>query len=83
MYTGGAMLLRGVGFFLIPVYTRYLVPAEFGKLELLNTFTSTLEIIFSFGLYQVLVMEFFKKDEAGKKELVDRVQQQAYSAVGK
>ena len=41
MYTGGAMLLRGVGFFLIPVYTRYLVPAEFGKLELLNTFTST------------------------------------------
>ncbi len=73
MYTGGAMLLRGVGFFLIPVYTRYLVPAEFGKLELLNTFTSTLEIIFSFGLYQVLVMEFFKKDEAGKKQLVDRV----------
>lgn len=73
MYSFGAFILRGVSFFLIPVYTRYLVPAEYGKLDLLNTFSSTLEIVFSLGLFQVFYMEFFKKDEAGKKELVDRI----------
>ncbi len=73
LYSLGAFVLRGVSFFLIPIYTRYLVPAEYGKLELLNTFASTLEIVFSLGLFQVFYTEFFKKDEEGKKELVDRI----------
>lgn len=73
LYSLGAFVLRGVSFFLIPIYTRYLVPAEYGKLELLNTFASTLEIVFALGLFQVFYTEFFKKDDDGKKELVDRI----------
>ena len=73
LYSFGAFVLRGVSFFLIPIYTRYLVPAEYGKLELLNTFASTLEIVFALGLFQVFYSEFFKKDDEGKKELVDRI----------
>ncbi|MFM7216999.1 MAG: oligosaccharide flippase family protein [Bacteroidota bacterium] len=73
LYVSGAALLRGVGFFLIPVYTRYIVPAEYGKLELLNTFTSTIEILFTLGLFQVFFMEFFKRGEAERKELIDRI----------
>ncbi|MFM9028165.1 MAG: oligosaccharide flippase family protein [Bacteroidota bacterium] len=73
LYVSGAALLRGVGFFLIPIYTRYIIPSEYGKLEMINTFTSTIEIVFTLGLFQVFFMEFFKYEGRDRKELIDRI----------
>ncbi len=71
IYGIGAVFLKGVSFFLIPIYTRILLPEEYGTLELLNTFSSILEIVFSMGLYQVLYVFYFHHDKGGRKKLID------------
>lgn len=47
------------------------VASDYGNLELLNTFTSILEIICSIGLFNFLYMDFFHKDAEGKKQLIN------------
>ncbi len=71
IYGLGALFLKGISFFLIPLYTRMLLPQDYGNLELLNTFTSILEIICSIGLFNFLYMDFFHKDAEGKKQLIN------------
>ncbi len=71
IYGVGAVFLRGVSFLLIPLYTRVLPPEEYGKLELLLTFSSILEVILSMGLYQVLYVFYFHHDKEGRKKLID------------
>lgn len=71
IYGLGALFLKGISFFLIPLYTRMLLPQDYGNLELLNTFTSILEIICSLGLFNFLYMDFFHKDAEGKKQLIN------------
>ncbi len=73
IYGFGAIFLKGVSFFLIPVYTKVLLPEEYGSLELLNTFSSILEIVFSMGLYQVLYVFYFHHDRIGRKRLIDNL----------
>ena len=34
MYTVGSVLTRGVAIFLLPIYTKYLSPAEYGIIDL-------------------------------------------------
>ena len=48
IYGLGAILSKSVGFLMIPVYTRYLVPADYGVLELLD-----LTIFFS-GIFAMM-----------------------------
>jgi O-antigen/teichoic acid export membrane protein len=60
LYSSGALFLRGVSFLLIPVYTRLLDPAEYGRLDLVLTVSYTLELFFSWGLLQVMQMDYYK-----------------------
>lgn len=70
IYSSGALFLKGVSFFLIPIYTKVLAPSEYGFLELLNTIVTVLGILFSFGLSQVVYIEYYHLDYVGKKELI-------------
>lgn len=74
IYGLGVTVTSIVGFFLIPVYTRYLTPADYGTLEILNTTLSVLGIIFVMGLTTALFRSyFFENDPEKKKQVVSTV----------
>jgi O-antigen/teichoic acid export membrane protein len=49
-YAAGQLLNRGLALILLPVYTRFLDPSEYGALELLNTFSGVLFVFLLLGL---------------------------------
>jgi O-antigen/teichoic acid export membrane protein len=70
IYSFGAFFLKGVSFFLLPLYTNLLTTDEFGSFDLLRTFGSVIEIIFSLGLLQLIYVEFFDKNQDSKKKFI-------------
>ncbi|MFN8644318.1 MAG: hypothetical protein U0802_22680 [Candidatus Binatia bacterium] len=50
LYAGAALAQRGVGLLLLPLYTRALPPAEYGMLELFNTFAAVVGTLLALGL---------------------------------
>jgi O-antigen/teichoic acid export membrane protein len=58
IYILGAVLLKGVSFLLIPLYTSVFTPADYGEMELINTVMALLTILVSFGFSQYLYMEY-------------------------
>ncbi|MFM2208245.1 MAG: hypothetical protein RL213_2220 [Bacteroidota bacterium] len=73
LYSSGALFLRGVSFLLIPVYTRLLDPAEYGRLDLVLTVSYTLELFFSWGLLQVMQMDYYKFNEEERSVWLSRI----------
>lgn len=61
IYGLGSLFQGLVGFILIPVYTRYLSPADFGRLEILNTFLLILTMILSFG-FASAILKVYERD---------------------
>lgn len=70
IYTLGALFLKGVSFFLIPLYTNLLSTAEFGNYDLLRNFASVTEIILSLGLLQLIYVEYFDKNNVSKTRFI-------------
>ncbi|MFM8431334.1 MAG: lipopolysaccharide biosynthesis protein [Bacteroidota bacterium] len=74
LYFIGGVFLKGLSFFLLPVYTRVFSPAEYGRLELLQSIGTIVDIVFTFGLAQFFYMEYNHcKNHSEKKDLLDRV----------
>nr|WP_255593812.1 oligosaccharide flippase family protein [Pontibacter sp. HSC-14F20] len=73
IYSSGALFLKGIAFFLIPLYTSVLAPSDYGILELLTTTSTILAILFSFGLSQVIYVEYFHLDRAGKRDTISQI----------
>lgn len=72
-YSIGSIFLYGANFFLIPVYTQVLDKAEFGQIELISSLVAVVGIILSFGLPQVIFMEFFHLDKEKRAILLFRI----------
>ncbi len=70
IYAFGAFFLKGLSFFLLPLYTNLLTPAELGNYELLRNFGSIIEIVFSLGLLQIIYAEFFETHKDSKTKLL-------------
>src|SRR5262249_20918083 len=73
-YTIGEILPRVIGFFLLPVLTRYLTPAEYG----INSYTTTVMLfmfaIGSLSLNTFLLRNYYKVEgEENKKKLIGNV----------
>lgn len=58
-YLLGDIVYRGISFFIIPLYTYYLSPKEYGEVSLFLTTVNILAIIYSLGLEKALYMSFF------------------------
>jgi O-antigen/teichoic acid export membrane protein len=56
----GNGLTPGIGFLLLPVYTRALAPAQYGPLSVLLAISSAAAMLFSFGLDLGLFRSFFE-----------------------
>lgn len=70
IYAIGSAIQTLVSFILVPIYTRFLSPAEYGQLEILNTILLILTMILSFGFASAIlkVHERDCKDEDEKKK---------------
>ncbi len=50
VYGVGGVLAKGIGFLMLPLYTHYLIPRDYGILELLDLTTSLMGMFLSMGL---------------------------------
>ena len=58
VYGLGNVFNRIVGFLMIPIYTRFLSPADYGILEIVTLTTEIIAIVASTGITQVLSVDF-------------------------
>ena len=55
MYGFGNVLARGIGFFMLPFYTRYLTPTDYGVLEILDLSMSLIGMFLNMGITAALL----------------------------
>ncbi|MDY6833877.1 MAG: flippase [Chloroflexota bacterium] len=71
IYGLGSVVSLLVGFFLLPVYTRYLTPADYGVLETLVVTTTIISIFLIFGMDNSLFrFSFDSKEEVHRKRVM-------------
>src|SRR2546422_8531297 len=71
VYVVGQALSRAVGFFMIPVYTRYIAPSGYGAMELIDILFSAALMFLSMGIAEGMSRFYYaEKDEAGRKQVV-------------
>jgi O-antigen/teichoic acid export membrane protein len=71
IYGFGSVLNKALAFFLIPVYTRYLTPAQYGTYSLLELTTFIIEIFLGLGISQSIIRFYHEYDNAkNKKEII-------------
>ena len=71
VYGFGVAASQLIGFFLIPLFTRYLTPADYGTLEIFGVTQSILSIIVLMGLGSALFKSYFHyADEENRKTVV-------------
>jgi len=65
IYGLGVILTQSIGFVLIPIYTHYLTPADYGVLEILNRTSEIINILIGAGL-ALTVIRFFTLEESDR-----------------
>ena len=55
VYGSASLLQKGIGFVMIPVYTHYLSPADYGLLELMELTINVITTLISMGLGQAVI----------------------------
>jgi len=70
-YTFSSFLVKAFGFFLLPVYTAYLSPGDYGITNLVHSFLSVATFIVSFSLYAAIPRFYveYKEDQEKVKSL--------------
>ena len=71
IYSLGIILNRIVSFVMLPIYTRYLTPADYGVLELLEIIVDVVSIVMGLGILNGLSKYYYQlKSEGERNELV-------------
>jgi len=74
IYMAGNFLSRAIAFFVLPVFTRYLTPTDYGILSYTGSVTSFLLIISTLSLNSFVLRHYFEiKSEIKKRELFGTV----------
>jgi O-antigen/teichoic acid export membrane protein len=64
VYGLGVWTTGAVSFFLVPVYTRYLSPSQYGVLELLNRSLQIAIMVMALGLRVTIIRFYYEHDDA-------------------
>lgn len=72
VYGVGGLLVRGVGVILLPLYTAYLSPADYGKIEVLLAATAVLAVVLRRGISVGLFRFYFDSADPAYRTLVVR-----------
>jgi len=70
IYGVGGLLPKAIGFLLIPLYTHYLTPADYGILAFTTTINSILVILFQLGMDSAVTRfyyDFLDKPDEGRR----------------
>lgn len=70
IYSIGEVLVKASGFFLIPVYTRFLTPVDFGIVGYLQVYLQILTVIVAFGFHGAQTRYFY--ENTADKQAVGR-----------
>jgi len=54
LYGLSIFLMKGISLVMLPVYTSYIIPSDYGRLEVLVVFSNIVSIILGFGLVEAL-----------------------------
>ena len=75
IYTVIMVLQKGISFFLMPLYTAFLSPADYGMLGVITSISSLLSVFITFGLQAAATRFYYKnnKDEEYSKRLFGNV----------
>lgn len=66
IYGLGAVVAKGVGFLLLPVFTRVFSPAEYGAIEMLSTIAGFLSAVLAMGMDSAQSFYFFQRKDDGR-----------------
>ncbi|MGE4283583.1 MAG: lipopolysaccharide biosynthesis protein [Clostridia bacterium] len=74
-YTFSSFLVKAFGFFLLPVYTEYLSPGDYGITNLVHSFLSVATFLVSFSLYAAIPRFYveYKEDQEKVKSLIGSI----------
>jgi O-antigen/teichoic acid export membrane protein len=72
VYGLAGLLVQAGGFVLLPLYTRYLTPADYGVMEVLNRVAETVGTCLMFGGLRQALLTFYQQspDEADQRQVV-------------
>ncbi|HEV3119076.1 MAG TPA: oligosaccharide flippase family protein [Gemmataceae bacterium] len=74
IYVIGQAISRAVGFLMIPVYTSYIAPSNYGAMELIEIITATCLMVISMGVGDGMSRFYYaEKDEADRKRVISTV----------
>lgn len=68
LYGLSIFLMKGISLIMLPIYTSYLMPNEYGRLEVLVVFANIVSIILGFGLVEALYRFVGLADGIEKKQ---------------
>jgi O-antigen/teichoic acid export membrane protein len=63
LYTLVGVIGAGINFFIMPVLSHYLTPADYGLLSLFNTYVTILIPVVSISSYSLLSVDYFKQKD--------------------
>lgn len=72
-YGLGLVLMKGIAFLMLPIYTRYLSTYEYGQLEVLVTFTNLMSLIIGMGLIESLYRFTGGKKQVDRQRVISTV----------
>src|SRR5262249_9346966 len=67
IYGLGAVVAKGVGLLLLPVYTRIFPPSDYGTIEMLSTIASLLSALLAMGMDSAQSLYFYQCKQDGKR----------------
>lgn len=70
IYGIGDVLGKGIGFFMIPLYTYYLSTSDYGTLELLDLTSYVVSMFLGLGISQSVIRYYYEYDDEEKKKQV-------------
>jgi len=70
IYSFGSFFMRSISMILVPLNMRKLTPTDYGTLSLITAFITIATALIGLGLRQVLSIEFFHQNDAGKRRII-------------
>lgn len=71
IYVIGGALSHGVGFFMIPIYTRFIAPSEYGGMEMIDIIMASITMLVTMGVTDGMARFYYEKnDPIQQKEVV-------------
>ncbi|MGN7396878.1 oligosaccharide flippase family protein [Peribacillus frigoritolerans] len=70
LYTFSTLLVKAIGFLLLPIYTLFLTPEDYGTINLINSFNGVASFIVAFSLYSAITR--FSADYKNEREKLSR-----------